>query len=356
MVLKKHLRVTKQTNGMVLPLSIEDESLTTGTASVLCEFAKDLNIIICKTDDHLTYNEHKKKFDINAACEHYKFYEEMDWHAKDMEKLRNQLEESEPDDFETMDNITVDPKPVDSCQGGSFKQRMKQASKNAKDVMKKLKNDILKFTKRKTECCIFSQTVDTGLILQMTMDKGCWITPVMIAVNNNQPDIVRILVKYGARTTRTFQGNIAMQIGNHEIIQILENQSLYETNARKTVREALGLSKELSSLVQSTDVKCSEENASLSSRSDVGSNFNLTVGDAKSASTLRGVRNRAPDEFGSFKEVPGDFHTQACVMECLSFISRPGGFFYTIRQVLKVTPKSFVGILRKETMKGTWMH
>ncbi|CAB3977430.1 Hypothetical predicted protein [Paramuricea clavata] len=141
-----------------------------------------------------------------------------------------------------------------------------------------------------------------------------------------------------------------MQIGNHEIIQILENQSLYETNAMKTVREELGLSKELSSSVQSTDVKCSEENASLSSRGDVRSHFNLTVGDAKSTSTLRGVRNRAPDEFGSFKEIPGDFHTQAYVMECLSRISGPGGFFYTIRQVLgrlKVTPKSFVDIFKE---------
>jgi hypothetical protein len=67
---------------MVLPLSIEDESLTTGTALVLCEFAKDLDITICKTDDHLTYNEHNKKFDINAACERYKFYEEMDWQCE----------------------------------------------------------------------------------------------------------------------------------------------------------------------------------------------------------------------------------------------------------------------------------
>ncbi|CAB3988924.1 Hypothetical predicted protein [Paramuricea clavata] len=69
---------TKQTNVMVLPLSIEDESLTTGTASVLREFAKDLDITICKTDDHLTYKEHNKKIDINAARERYKFYEEMD--------------------------------------------------------------------------------------------------------------------------------------------------------------------------------------------------------------------------------------------------------------------------------------
>jgi ankyrin repeat protein len=213
---------------MVLPLSIEDESLTTGTALVLREFAKDLDITICKTDDHLTYNEHNKKFDINAACERYKFYEEMDWHAKDMEKLRNQLEESEPDDFETTDNITVDLKPVDSCQGGSFKQHMKQVSKNAKDVMKKLKNDILSFTKKKDR--VLHLQSNSGLWVDLTDDngcsplhlavedkcvclaeslilagsnvnvsEGCGITPVMIAVNNNQPDIVRILVKYGAK-------------------------------------------------------------------------------------------------------------------------------------------------------------
>ena len=49
---------------------------------------------------------------------------------------------------------------------------------------------------------------------------------------------------------------------------------------------------------------------------EIRSTFKLTVGDAKSTSTLRGVRNRAPDEFGCFHDVPGDFHTQGYVMEC----------------------------------------
>ena len=67
--------------------------------------------------------------------------------------------------------------------------------------------------------------------------------------------------------------------------------------------------------------------------------------------TLRGVRNRAPDEFGLFREVPGDFHTQGYVMqECLSRICGPGGFYYTIRQLLgrlKLTPKSFVDVFKE---------
>ena len=60
--------------------------------------------------------------------------------------------------------------------------------------------------------------------------------------------------------------------------------------------------------------------------------------------TIRGVRNRSPDEFGSFTEAPGDFHTQGYIMQCIARIMGPGGFYYVARQVLnrvKVTPKSF---------------
>ncbi|CAB3988923.1 D Chain D, consensus ankyrin repeat [Paramuricea clavata] len=240
---------------------------------------------------------------------------------------------------------------------------MKQVSKNAKDVMKRLKNDILSFTKKKDR--VLHLQSNNGLWVDLTDDngcsslhlavedkcvclveslilagsnvnvsEGCGITPVMIAVNNNQPDIVKILVKYGARTTGTFQGNIpsplqiAMQIRNHEI----DN-----TNSGKSV------------IIRN---ECDENSARgtwLVERTVVFGAVNR-LGDVKSASTLRGVRNRAPDEFGSFKEVPGDFHTQAYVMECLSRISGPRGFFYTIRQVLgrlKVTPKSFVDIFKE---------
>ena len=103
--------------------------------------------------------------------------------------------------------------------------------------------------------------------------------------------------------------------------------------------------------LNSNNAGSNEPGQPLKVQGDIRSNFNITVGDAKSTSTLRGVRSRAPDEFGSFKEVPGDFHTQGYVMECLSRISGPGGFYYTIRQLLgrlKVTPKSFGVTLFKE--------
>lgn len=63
-------------NIMILPLSIEDKSLTTGTASVMREFAKDLDIIIRKSDDLLMYNTQNRKLDIQGARECYIFYKE----------------------------------------------------------------------------------------------------------------------------------------------------------------------------------------------------------------------------------------------------------------------------------------
>ena len=147
---------------------------------------------------------------------------------------------------------------------------------------------------------------------------------------------------------------MALEIENDEIIKILKDRAVNEKIAKQTVRDELDLPKEPPSLLQSSLDKCNEADSSLSAKGEVRSYFNLTVGDAKSTCNLRGVRNRAPDEFGSFKEVPGDFHTQGYVMECLSRICGPGEFYYTIRQLLghlKVTPKPKRGITR-----GIRMH
>ena len=70
----------------------------------------------------------------------------------------------------------------------------------------------------------------------------------------------------------------------------------------------------------------------------------INVEDVKTTMTIRGVRNRSPDEFGSFTKAPGDFHTEGYIMQCVARIMGPGGFYYVGRQVLnrvKVTPRSF---------------
>lgn len=81
-------RVKRQV--MILPLSLEDEVQTCGTASVLKEFAKDLNIKCLKMND-IVFNKEQNKYDIKAARERYIFYKEMEQHQKDMDLLKQQF-------------------------------------------------------------------------------------------------------------------------------------------------------------------------------------------------------------------------------------------------------------------------
>ena len=186
--------------------------------------------------------------------------------------------------------------------------------------------------------------------------KGCGLTPIMIAINKNNVKLVEFLVKYDAWVTGVFQGSIpspvemARAIGNSDVIKILELQINYEYETWEHVERQLGVREESNStnLFRGTTEDILE--SPTGKKEEIRSTFNLTVGDAKSTPTLRGVRNRAPDEFGCFHDVPGDFHTQGYVMECLACISGPGGFYYVMRQLLgrlKITPKSFVDIFKE---------
>ena len=75
----------------------------------------------------------------------------------------------------------------------------------------------------------------------------------------------------------------------------------------------------------------------------------ITFGDQKACSNVRSIRNRAPDEFSTFMEKPGDFHTEGYLAQCCGKILGPGGFYYVMRQLLgrhQVTSKSFQKIFK----------
>lgn len=63
----------------------------------------------------------------------------------------------------------------------------------------------------------------------INVPEGCGVTPIMIAINNNQLEMVKILIEYGARITGTFQGimptplQMAHEIGNECILQNLKD-------------------------------------------------------------------------------------------------------------------------------------
>ncbi|CAB4003461.1 Hypothetical predicted protein [Paramuricea clavata] len=134
-----------KTQVMILPLSLEDEVQTCGTANVLKEFAKNLNIKCSKNTEYIVFNEKNNKFDIKAARERYIFYKEMEQHQNDMISLKHQFvshrsfpkhddNHSGSDDLE--DNlIGVQSEKLAS----SFKTKMKQISSHMSKLLKKMK-------------------------------------------------------------------------------------------------------------------------------------------------------------------------------------------------------------------------
>jgi hypothetical protein len=214
---------------MILPLSLEDEVQTCGTANVLKEFAKDLNIKCSKNTEYIVFNEKNNKFDIKAARERYIFYKEMEQHQNDMISLKQQFmshrsfpkhddNHSDSDDLE--DNlIGVQSEKLAS----SFKTKMKQISSHMSKLLKKMKllvqdkniSDAYSAVKLHIsewigqvdgyECNLLHMAVETenkklveALLLSgapVNSLEGCGLTPLMIAINTNNLDLVKILIR-----------------------------------------------------------------------------------------------------------------------------------------------------------------
>ena len=160
------------------------------------------------------------------------------------------------------------------------------------------------------------------------------------------------LYRYGARCDGTFPGNIPSPL---QIAESIKDESIYNCIIEH-IQEKNTITASVFELLDEhvdTAEQLSEQANTSSNAEDTTAakrplrDHVITVGDVKTTMTIRGVRNRSPDEFGSFTEAPGDFHTQGYIMQCIARIMGPGGFYYVARQVLnrlKVTPKSFEDI------------
>lgn len=213
-----------KTKVMILPLSLEDEVQTCGTANVLKEFARDLNIQSSKKVEYVVFNKEERKFEIKAARERYIFYKEMENHEKEMVTLRKQFDTSrsfhEDEESDYQENTFIQSESSSS----SFKGKMKQiSSKMSKllDTMKSLVQDknlrdaysaiklhssewigqVDGYERNTLQLAVESgnkKLVEALLLAGASVNtpEGCGITPLMIAINANSIDMVKILLQY----------------------------------------------------------------------------------------------------------------------------------------------------------------
>ena len=163
---------------------------------------------------------------------------------------------------------------------------------------------------------------------------------------------------YGARFVETFTPclkspiELAESIGNKTLCEVLAHHKIAtETNEKLVFNMSLNIERESTGEQESDTPRECEETISNTRKPK---SIVITTGDVKTTMTIRRVRNRSPDEFRSFTEAPGDFHSQGYVMQCIAKIMGPGGFYYVVKQLLgraKVTPSSFEKIFNEENFE-----
>ena len=80
---------------LILPLSLEDNSTTTGTAAIIEEFGKEFGIPCQHAKEYLPFDEKGKTFDLAAAQEHHRFLASLHAHKSSMVNTVQQLCEAE---------------------------------------------------------------------------------------------------------------------------------------------------------------------------------------------------------------------------------------------------------------------
>ena len=374
-------------NVMILPFSLADEAFTCGEAIIYREYASELGLGIEKNADYVPFNVSNKKFDVAAARERYKVYRELDIHFQQLETLKKTLADQEKEYSETEPAIIT----PDNLTASNFKTVMKQKSYKMAEIIKELLTGIegmpiqeaIAFVKSKSGIWYGFKDDNLSTVLHVSVERnlktlvecllacgaevncreGCGVTPLHLAVFHGHIEVVRTLLQYDAKPSGTFPGNIPspLQAAQQqekplEIVKLLEDKSTEIKSQTEFLAHEL--------LMGTAGMKAGTNTLSCNSESDNSNKSNKTesnlvgardrviaVGDVKTTTTTRGLRNRCPDEFGQFCETPGDFHTIGYCMDSISRLYGSGGFFYVIRHILnrsKITTEAFDKIFKEE--------
>ena len=87
--------VNKKSEVVILPLSLENNSTITGTASILEEFGKEFSITCSHDTCFLPFNENPKTFDLKEARSRFEFIKLLEKHKVEMNELKSQHDRRE---------------------------------------------------------------------------------------------------------------------------------------------------------------------------------------------------------------------------------------------------------------------
>ena len=354
----------KKAEIMILPLSINDETTTSGTASILQNYSKEFGLQCERSSNYIPKGHMTGKFNLSAARERFLFYhEEMKVFRKTLEDNDKHITDEQGED--SSDSVHDSDSEVEVTEGNgkqlNFKEFCAKVEQTMKNAMAKFKSctsgknlqqSAMILRQRQSEwlllkdqfkrTCLHLAVEENDLQLaesllvsgaEINKPERCGVTPVMKAITKEQFQMVQLLLKYNAKTHGTFTGLIPQP---SELVESIDNPAIKAAiwqHINEEMNEAAAVfAKYLDGKgeVELSKTGVAPENRLQSEKSDEVISVRkkvITFGDQKTCSYVRSVRNRAPDEFSTFMEKPGDFHTGGYLAQCCGKMLGPGGFY-----------------------------
>lgn len=235
----------KKAEIMILPLSIDDETTTSGTASILQNYSIEFGLQCERSSNYIPKDHMTGKFNLSAARERFLFYQGLKYHYEEMKVFRKTLEDNDKhitdeQGEDSSDSVHDSDSEVEVTEGNckqlNFKEFCAKVEQTMKNAMAKLKSctsgknwqqsDMI-LRQRQSEWLLLEdqfkrtcphlaveendlQLAESLLVSGAEINKpeGCGVTPVMIAVIKEQFQMVQLLLKYNAKTHGTFTGLI----------------------------------------------------------------------------------------------------------------------------------------------------
>ena len=370
---------------LILPLSLEDNSTTTGTAAIIEEFGKEFGVSCQHAKEYLPFDEKGKTFDLAAAREHHRFLASLQAHKSSMVNTVQQLREAEKA-FDLPGTEEEQEVASNSSTGTTSQQK----------VDGKFKSVLDKLVKRMWEAQHDSDVSKLDQFIGwLDKNREYWEnvrdcngrTILHAVVENGNTALVKTLISAGVDVNaKEMCGatplTIAVVKKNEELSELLiQNFAMFDSRYFTTIPNPMTIAEKLDMKIVGTMKKMSDKGladnyeiwrtffcAEQASNADTRSSddpdpvdpavegeayeykrshkscVTLTVGDQGTNKVIRGVKGRSEAAYGWCAEVPGDMHAKGYVYEVCKKVMSPGGFMYILQNVLsrkKITNESF---------------
>lgn len=365
---------------LILPLSLENNATTTGTAAIIEQFGKEFGVPCEHAKEYLPFDNKAQSFDIDAARRHQDFLASLNKHKSEMTETVRQLTEAEKafesyqvvadeslsqDEDPSITNIQkVDAKfqnifdnllkkmweaqqASDVSEYEKFINWMSSQRENWEDVRDHNGRTILHAAVEKGNMTLVKTLVSAGV--NVNVKERCGATPLNLAVIKKHEEMCSFLLNNFAVYSDFFFSTIPSPLCIAKQLKLK-----VATDMEEKLKSCNSVDKEHFQIFQLGEGKENVPNVSDTEQSSSDEHYKynrgnkscrtLFVGDQGTNKVIRGVKSRSDAAYGWCAEVPGDMHAKGYLYEVCKKVMSPGGFMHIVREVLdrkKITDDSF---------------